>query len=145
MAAAADWAPLRAISQSLTTPFRIAGSRDSSSSAKGIRTGSSPSISRVRRATSAMRGTRELGRLELDQSIDVGQRRTGMDRCRQKTGAAQLFESGAWQNRELFNADREEVVEAIVRAVVNLCADLDRHDEVELGEQSEHRPAAREP
>src|SRR5437764_10341089 len=110
MAAAGDRAPLRAISQSLTTPLRIAGCRDSSSSAKGIRSGSSPSISRVRRAMSGMDSARELLRLELDQAVDVPERRTDVDRCRQKTGAAQLFEPGAWQSRELLNADRKEVV-----------------------------------
>src|SRR5438128_7272087 len=100
MAAAADWAPLRAISQSLTTPLRIAGCCDSSSSAKGIRSGSSPSISRVRRATSGMNGARKLLRLELDQSIDVAERRTDVDRRRYKTGPAQLFQGGAWPSRE---------------------------------------------
>ena len=33
---------------------------------------------------SGMRGARELVRLELDQAVDVGQRRTGMDRGGEK-------------------------------------------------------------
>src|SRR5436305_14997728 len=106
-----------------------------------MRSGSTPSRTRVLRSISSIDDARELERLKLHQAIDIRQRRAGVDRPGEEPRAIEPLQCVTAEARKALAGDREEVGETVIRPIPEIDFDLDRRNEFQLREQREHRPA----